>query len=499
MTMQELFSGIHVPGLEYKHNEDGYVDLIRERLIPHNLSAEGPALVSGDINGDGLEDLFVGGAKGESAKVFIQQKDGSFKLMDVPTFVEDRFSEDVDAVLFDADGDGDLDLYVVRGGNEVPIENPFLADRLLMNDGGGGLKKSEKGSLPYLAWNGSCVRPGDYDGDGDLDLFVGSRSVPGAYGLLPHHFLLENDGQGHFTDATARRMPGLEEAGMITDAAWLDYDMDGDQDLVLVGEWINVRIYRNDSGLFNESTIEAGLGETSGWWNCIELADVDQDGDLDLIGGNLGLNSTLKASIGAPVEMYVNDFDNNGSLDQIICAYDHGISYPVASLDELASQIADLKRRYPNYADFGGKTPLDIFGKKKLEESIYRKAVIFENSLFMNNGDGTFELEVLPKISQSSPVRDVMVRDIDGDGLMDLLLVGNNYEVRPSLGRYDASYGWCLLGESGPETRFSPMMPAESGLVIHGDARRIVPIEISGHQCLVVAVNDGFLQIFQVR
>jgi hypothetical protein len=513
----KLFSRLQIPGLEYRHKEDAYVDINRERLIPHNLSAEGPALAVGDVNGDGLEDLFVGGAKGQAAMLFTQQNDGTFMPLYVPLFIKDRFTEDVDAALFDADGDGDLDLYIVRGGNEVPVEDPLLADRLLINNGKGGFNNCEKGSLPFMAYNGSCVRPADFDGDGDLDLFVGSISLPGAYGLSPDQFLLENDGNGNFKDVTDFRTKGLKDAGMVTDACWIDYDRDGDPDLVLVGEWMKVCMFRNDEGHFTDITGVTGLDETSGWWNCIQVADVDRDGDLDLIGGNLGLNSFLKASKQEPVEMYVNDFDNNGSLDQVICSYHNGTSYPIASLDELARQMTGFKKKYPNYSDFGGKTAKDIFGKEKLDQSIIKRAVLFESCLFLNNGDGTFEINELPKIAQFSPVRnngdgtfeinelpkiaqfspvrDIFVHDFDLDGKNDLVLAGNNYSARPSVGRYDASYGWCLLGET--DHGFSALMPVESGLRINGDARRIHPIEVLGKHFLVAVVNNGNLQIFQ--
>ncbi|MEN8228183.1 MAG: VCBS repeat-containing protein [Bacteroidota bacterium] len=489
----KLFTRLRDLGLDYKHKEDAFVDLNRERLIPHNLSAEGPALAVGDVNGDGLDDLFVGGASGQVSMLFIQQNGGTFKSLKAPLFLNERYTEDVDAVLFDADGDNDLDLYVVRGGNEVPIGNPLLIDRLFVNDGKGGFTKKTE-ALPYMASNGSCVRPADYDGDGDLDLFVGSRSVPGGYGIIPSQYLLENDGNGFFTDVTDQHTSRLKDAGMVTDAQWIDYDLDDDLDLVLVGEWTKVRVYRNEEGQFTESTGAAGLDETSGWWNCIKAADVDLDGDMDLIGGNLGLNSMLKASTSEPVEMYLNDFDNNGSLDQVICSYSEGISYPIAALDELTGQISGLKERYPNYSDFAGKRSWEIFGKETLDESIRKKAVLFESCLFLNHGDGTFTMDKLPKIAQTSPIRDLFVHDIDLDGHPDLVVVGNNYSVRPSLGRYDASYGWCLLGT---DQDFTPLMPLTSGLWINGDARKILPIEIKGKRCMAVAVNNGDLQLFQ--
>jgi hypothetical protein len=488
----KLVSPVQIKGLEFRHKEDDYADFYREKLIPHSLSAEGPSLAIGDVNGDGLQDVFAGGAKGQPSMLFIQQNDGSFKSLDVP-ILKECYLDVVDAVFFDADGDGDNDLYIVRGGNELLAGDPLLSDLLLINDGKGGFSGS---GLPYISHNGSCARPCDFDGDGDIDLFLGSRSLPGGYGLSPVQYLLENDGHGNLKDVTVEKTSGLKNAGMVTDATWIDYDRDGDQDLIVTGEWMKICIYRNDNGHFSDVTASAGLDTTSGWWNCLAAADVNGDGAPDLIAGNLGLNSMLKASVKEPVEMYLNDFDNNGTIDPIICSYQNEISYPFASLDELSGQIAGLEKKYPNYSDFGGKTARDIFGKEAIDQSSKKSAVLFESCVFLNNGNGTFKISKLPVEAQFSPVRDIIIRDLDSDGKQDLILTGNDYLTNPSYGRYDASYGWCLRGDG--MCNYKALMPGESGLKISGDGRKIIPIEIKGKHYLVSAVNNGDMQIFQI-
>lgn len=489
---ETLFKEVSIPGLEFHHREDNRVDFLREPLIPFSLSAEGPALAVGDVNNDGLDDIFVGGAKGQMSELFLQTRSAGFQRVS-DAFADYQIATDVtDAVFFDADSDGDKDLYLVRGGNEYPSGNKLLTDQLYLNDGKGSF--SLKADF-YLSHNGSCVSACDYDNDGDMDLFVGSRSIPGYYGLSPKQFLLRNDGGGNFTDVTSDAAPELEKIGMVTDATWADVDGDIDQDLVVVGEWMKITVFRNDGGRFTDATAEAGLESTSGWWNCIEAVDVDSDGDMDLVAGNLGMNTMLKASSREPVTMYISDFDNNGTADPVLCSYSGGKIYPFASLDELSNQISSLKQRYKSYADFAGKTVEEIFGKAALDNAIILAAEMFESCLMINNGKGVFSNLVLPKEVQFSPVRDIIAGDFDGDGITDLLLAGNNYLARPSIGRFDASYGWFV---EGSDIGFKAHMPGRSGFILKGDSRKQALIYILGEPYIIGAVNNGPVQVFRI-
>jgi hypothetical protein len=489
-----LFQRVTIPGLDYMHHEDPWVDFIRESLTPHSLSAEGPALAVSDVNGDGLTDVFIGGAKGQQSALFVQQKGGVFKQISIPAMTGETGTDCIDALFFDADSDNDQDLYIVRGGNELPAGASAQYDILLINDGKGNFKKSA--GLPFISHNGSCVKAGDFDKDGDLDLFVGSRSIPGVYGLSPQQFLLENDKQGKFTDITATRATGLKNAGMVTDAEWIDYDADGDPDLVVCGEWMRIMLFRNDEGSLTDVTSMAGLELTSGWWYGIKAADVDGDGDQDLVAGNLGLNSILRASPQEPVELYLGDYDNNGSLDQVITAWRQGKSYPVAQLDELMGKITGLDKKFATYGEMAGKSISEFFGEDAMKRTFRKSAVMMESSVFINNGDRTFEVRALPAEAQFSVVRDIQVGDFDHDGNKDLILSGNDYVVRPTYGKYDASYGWFLQGKSGG---FKALWPSQSGLAIPGDARKTTIIVIKGKRYLLTVVNNGPLQVFRME
>jgi hypothetical protein len=483
--------------IDFTHREDGFYDFHREPLIPHLLSAEGPALAVADVDGDGLDDIYVGGAKWQAGRLLLQQRDGSFRTTPAleRVFRADSLSEDVAAVFFDANGDGHPDLYVVSGGHEFSGQDAALQDRLYVNDGHGHFVRDTL-ALPRFSESGSCVVPGDFNGDGHLDLFVGRRAVARGYGLAPRSYLLENDGAGHFRDVTLEKAPGLAQVGMVTAAAWVDYDHDGRLDLIVTGEWMAVRVFHNENGRLVDRTVEAGLAGTEGWWSSVTVADLNGDGRPDLVLGNLGLNSLLRASPAEPARLYVADFGHNGALEQILTVYKHGVSYPVAGRDELLGLIPRLRERYPSYASFGASRIEDVFTAAELARATVREARVFASSIALNNGNGTFTLAPLPVEAQFAPIRAVVAADFDGDGRTDLLVAGNDYGFPPVFGRSDASYGLLLRGTG--DGRFDAIDMERSGIVIDGQVRHMGWLRRGdGRRLIVVARNNDRLQLLR--
>jgi enediyne biosynthesis protein E4 len=468
---------------DFVHRENTFLDTDREPLMPVLLSREGPALAAADINGDGLDDLFVGGAKGQPSTILVQRADGSFARDESP-FVADSLSEDVAAIFFDADSDGDADLYVVTAGNEFWGDAEELRDRLYINDGRGRLRKST-GLLPAISENGGCVTAGDYDGDGDVDLFVGSRVVSRAYGTIPRSHLLRNDGSGRFADVTESVAPLLRAAGMVTTCAWIGRPGSRLLDLVVAGEWMPVRLFRMEGGRFVERTTEAGLANTAGLWTSLEVADLNGDGLQDMVLGNTGLNSYIRAAQDKPARMYVSDFGGTGVQKQILEFFKHDTSYPVAGRDDIVKLIPSLRSRYPSYKSFGASRVTDIFTSAELRDVQVLSAREMASMVAIARDDGAFTLSQLPRDAQFSPVYAVLARDFDGDGRVDLLLGGNQHGVAPMLGRYDASYGTLLRG-TGTGT-FTAVDLAETGVVIDGEVRGIASVRTRRGYLLAVA------------
>lgn len=491
-----LFADVtDVAGVDFKHQENAFFDYNREPFIPHRISTEGPALAVADVNGDSLDDFYIGGAKHQAGRLYLQQRDGRFRASSARAFAADSLSEDVAAAFFDANSDGFQDLYVVSGGNEFWGDHEALRDRLYINDGRGGFQRARH-SLPDFFENGCCVVPADFNRDGAVDLFVGSRVVARNYGLIPRSYLLQNDGRGRFVDVTPQAAPALARAGMVTSAAWLDYDRDGQLDLVVAGEWMPVRVFRQEQGKFVERTAQAGLGGSSGWWNTIAAVDLRGTGHKDLVLGNLGLNSYIRAAAERPARLYIHDFFGTGALKQILTFYKEGESYPLAGRDELVRQLPPLRSKYPSYADFGASTIEDIFPAAELRQAQVREAHQFASSVAWNNGNGTFQLKPLPVEAQFAPVHAVLAHDFDGDAQTDLLLGGNFYGVTPVRGRYDASYGLLLRGAG--QRDFARVDMERSNLIIQGEVRDMkLLLAAAGGRLIVIARNDDRIQILR--
>ncbi len=478
--------------ISFTHIENEFVDFDRDHLIYMMLSSEGPRMSTGDINGDGRSDLYIGGAKDQAGSLFIQAANGSFIKSSQVELENDKASEDMGSLFFDADNDGDQDLYVCSGGNEFSTSSTALIDRLYFNDGKGKLTKSSQ-ILPIAKFEStSTVKATDYDSDGDMDLFVGVRLLPFSYGLPVNGYILNNDGKGNFTDVSNQIAPGLQNVGMITDATFADVDGDLDEDLLVVGEYMPIKVFVNDGGKFIDQTTQSGLEKSNGWWNRLEVADLDNDGDIDFVVGNHGLNSRFRASIEKPVCMYINDFDQNGTIEQLVCTYNGDKSYPMALRHDLVSQIPALKKKYLKYENYKNQTITDIFTPEQIKNAVTLEAYNLSTSILINDGHGKFRQKALPVEAQLSPVYGIEIADFDADGNQDILLGGNFYKTKPEVGRYDASYGLLLAGDG--KGNFTPLSADQSGIRIDGEVRDIISIS-SAKETLILASrnNDSIL------
>ncbi len=494
----KLFTSIENIGINYIHEENEFVDFKVQPLLPHMHSKNGPGIAVSDVNGDELEDFFIGGASNHSGVLFTQQTDGKFKRS--PSAKVDSLADEMGVLFFDADGDGDDDLYVVTGGSEQIKESTSYLDHLYLNDGKGKFIEAVN-ALPAIVQSGSCVIASDYDHDGDLDLFIGGRLIPGKYPLAPDSYLLRNDSDSktcRFTDVTKQIAPNLLALGMVTSGLWTDVDNDGWTDLLLVGEFMPITYFKNKEGKSFIKTESSSFANSSGWWNSLTAGDFDQDGDMDYIAGNLGLNTRYKGTTKEPLCIYAKDYDKNGSIDPVMTYYLQGNKHIVHSRDELISQISVMKMRFNNYKDYAEATFDESFLKSELEGAYVVCAEWFETSSIENRGNGTFEMKPLPLETQFAPVNGMVVDDFNNDGFLDALLTGNLYATEVSTGRYDASVGIYLQGNGHNDFK---MMPAqESGFYADADAKGMAKLTTAnGETLLFVGNNSGAIKTYTVQ
>lgn len=474
---------------EWSHQRFEYDDFNRERLLLHKRSTEGPALCTGDITGNGLSDIYTGGAREQAGVLWVQNEENNFTPQQMDLFAADAGSEDIACEFFDANGNGLDDLYVVSGGNSFSSSSSLLIDRLYLNNGQGTLIKSDQ-MLPTSQQfdSGSVVTAHDFTGDGNLDLFVGTRLRPFAVGFPVNGYLLEGDGKGFFNNVTEQWAPMLTEAGMITDALWADLTGDGSKELVVAGEWMPIRVFTNRGDRFEEITDELGLSNTRGWWNAISAGDLNGDGRIDLIGANHGFNSLFKASREMPVKMWVGDFSRNGMIEQILSYPKEGSNYPVALKHDLTEEIPALNEKYPDYKSYAGQSVNEIFFEQELSQALELNAEMLSSVVFWNRPEG-MQTEDLPLRVQLAPMYGLALSDLTGNGLPEVIMGGNLYDVKPQAGPYDASRSVVLTYHEG---KLRSISPQQSGLNFNGEIRKIVPIESKDNTMLIISrFNDG--------
>jgi hypothetical protein len=481
-------------GLSHVHQENDYSDFQREPLLPRKLSTQGPRLAVGDVTGNGLDDVYVGGAKGQPGALYVQKSrkhSGRFVSTNEEVFAADAVAEDVGARFVDVNGDGALDLYVVSGGYEFSNTAPALQDRLYVNDGTGQFTR-DRDRLPRDRQSGGPVTVLDYDRDGDRDLFVGGRVVPWRYGHPPESRLLENDGTGHFTDVTDEVAPTLRTVGMVTDAAWTDVVGDGRPELVVVGDWMPITIFRMRNGQLRrvETT---GLDQSRGWWTRLLAEDVTGDGRTDLVVGNFGHNMRLTASPDAPVSLYAGDFNFNGRSSTILTRYVDGDEVPVSLLGPLVRQFGFARERFPSYESYAAATIDDLLSGEQRERAVVQRAHTFSSVVVENRGDGRFDMRALPTRAQFAPMFGLHAGDVTGDGRPDLLLAGNFHGAPPKIGRMASSYGAFLRGT---DDGFTAVPPRKSGLRVRDQVRDVAVLNTARHgRVLLLAKNDAPLQM----
>lgn len=497
---QSLFQDItQSSGISFFHRQSPFVDFKISPLLPYQLSKIGPCIASADVNHDGLEDIFIGSSAGQESLLYLQTPEGKFVPSQNQPWNLEKDITNADALFFDADGDGDPDLYLVAGGADYPLNNKNYQDRIFENDGHGNFKKAD-GALPAETISGSCARAADIDKDGLPDLFVGGRFKPGFFPAAPESIILKNKSRpglirfekdGTQTDST------LAHPGMITDACWLDLNKDGWQDLVVVGQFMPVCIFENQQGRLVDKTNAYGLTEMKGWWNRILAADFDNDGDEDLVIGNLGTNTQFKASGNEPMSITYADFNDDGLIDPVLCYYNQGKSYPYFSRDEIFRQMPSLQKKFARYADYADAQLPDMFSQDQLDHASHVEIKNLQSVYLKNEGNKKFSVSALPAYAQISAVNGMVAEDLDKDGNKDLVIAGNFYPFRTQLGPLDAGIGLVLKGDG--KGGFSPLPYPQTGLCLPGDLRNLIKIKQGDHILILAAKNNGPVQMVRSR
>ena len=476
------------------HQENNYSDFDYEGLISKMLSQEGPALAVGDVNNDGNDDFYIGGGADESGELYINSGNGKINVLIQKDFLTDAKYEDTAASFFDADGDGDLDLMVGSGGNEVGKESNYKT-RLYINNGKGNFTLSSN-KIPSIQRNISVISAYDYDGDGDIDVFVGSRSVVGTYGVNPNHLFLINNGDGTFIDGTERFAYDLKDAGMVTNAIWADVNNDNKKDLVTVSEWDTPKIYLNNGKQLGK--LKSSLDDMYGMWNVVEAADLDKDGDMDFVFGNQGTNTFYKASKENPMKLWINDFDDNGTIEQITTRFYDGKDYPILMKKELTSQMVKLKKQNLKASEYASKSIDELFSKEVVEKSIVKTLNTTETIIAINEGNGVFKMKSLPNRVQFSCVCGIICGDVNNDGHIDLIMAGNNFEFKPQYGRLDSNYGSVLLNNGHLEFDWEDYNT--SGFVIKDEVKHLAKFkDKNGKTYIIAAINNEKPKIFSIN
>ena len=465
-------------------------------MVRQKYSQEGPFISIGDMNGDGLEDFFIGGAFKQSGKIFLQQKDGTFKGKDL--LAGTKYEEDMQSVLFDANGDGYSDLLIAGGSSEFEITSSFYRPRLYLNDGKGNFKLDDAAFSPIIRTPSKSIAAADIDSDGDMDIFIGGRVSLGNYPIPPGSYILQND-HGKFTDVTASVCPALEEIGLINSAVWVDIDRDKNLDLVIAGDWMPIRIFKNNGKTLTEITDKSGLQQFSGMWRSLAITDVDGDGEPDIIAGNIGLNNSYHITAQQPAELIAKDFDGNGIVDPIFCYYikDNQGKYILSagiSRDEWARQMPSMRKKFELNSVYAKATMDQIITKEMMDKALRLTCNEPRSGYFKNDGKGHFSFHPFPLPAQFAPVNAVIYTDVNGDDKTDIILAGNEYQASVASGRYDASYGLLLTGNG--KGQFKAVSPVSSGLILDGDVKDLKVISTQKGKILLAAINDSRMQAY---